>query len=258
MITTGSWATRCEVDEQEVGDSSAQWRSSTTWSWTKRSRPRERLREALEEVTTSLLRRQLPRLRKVREDPAETGDDVRELGGVVANGLPEVVEARRLRETAFDDLRERQIGKRLVALVAVPDKHSEPTARGVVGHLHRETRLAHARSAGEHHQRPRPRGHGRWRYESWYVPVPVRRTACVRRGKARRRAPRPGVPGAFRRLALVRRPTPRPSGKIPTRSGRRGRARTSRMRPSGCSATARPRARRRSARCARSRPGSSS
>src|SRR5208337_875850 len=79
--------------------------------------------------------------------------DLGQFSRVVANSLAVIVQACRARQTAFNDLGEREVGKRFVSFVAAPQRASEADARRVLRHLHRQAGLAHAGSIPQHDNR---------------------------------------------------------------------------------------------------------
>ena len=108
---------------------------------------------ALEEIATPLRRRQFQWLRYIRINSAQAWSDLGQFGRVVSHPPAVIIQARRLGEAAFDDLREWEKGNPLVSFVTVSDQVSEAGARRVLRHLHRQAALAHARSAREHDDR---------------------------------------------------------------------------------------------------------
>ena len=90
------------------------------------SRARQRLENALEKIAALLRRRQFQWLRNIRKNSPKAWSDLGQFSRIVAHPPAEIIQARRLRQIAFDDLGERQIGKRFVSFVAVPDGHRKP------------------------------------------------------------------------------------------------------------------------------------
>src|SRR5271169_4725349 len=97
-------------------------------------RIRERPGKALEEIAVLLRRRQLQRLRNIRENPSNARSNLCQFGRVVPHLPTVVIKACSLRQTAFKDLDERKKRKRLVSFVAMPDDASEANARRVFRH----------------------------------------------------------------------------------------------------------------------------
>src|SRR5260370_29940556 len=85
------------------------------------SRIRQRLGKALEEIAALLRGRQLQRLRNIREHSSNAWSNLCQFGRVVPHTQTVVIEARRLRQTAFKDLNERKKGERFVSFVAMAD-----------------------------------------------------------------------------------------------------------------------------------------
>src|SRR5271166_6049581 len=93
------------------------------------------------------------RLRKIGKHSAKMWSDLGEFSRVVANSPAVIVQACRARQITFDDLGEREVGKRFISFVAAPQRASEADARRVLRHLHRQAGLAHAGSIPQHHNR---------------------------------------------------------------------------------------------------------
>src|SRR5260370_8779663 len=114
----------------------------------------QRLRIALEKIAAPLTGRQFQWLRNIRENSPQAWSDLCQLGRIFSHPPAEIVQTRRLSQIAFNDLDEGDQGKRFISFVAVADGASEANAARVLRHFHRQARLANARSAPEHDDRP--------------------------------------------------------------------------------------------------------
>src|SRR3989442_12438095 len=77
---------------------------------------------ALEEISTRLLQGQLRRRWELREDAAQAGRELRQLGGSLAQALPEQLSAGCACAFRFNHFRKREVGARLLPLVTVADQ----------------------------------------------------------------------------------------------------------------------------------------
>src|SRR5580704_10415969 len=107
----------------------------------------DRVGNALEKMTALLRRRQFEWLRNIRKNSPKAWCDLGQFSVIFPYPPTEIIQARRLSEVAFNDLREREKGKRFVSFVTVPDQVSEANARCVLRHLHRQAALADPRAA---------------------------------------------------------------------------------------------------------------
>src|SRR5260370_40687659 len=110
----------------------------------------------MEKIAALLRRRQFKWLRNIRTNSSKTWRELGQFSRVVPHPPTEIIQACRLRQIAFNDLGEGEIGKRFVSFVAVPDEASEANARRVLRHLDRQAGPAHGGSAPGPHQRPVP------------------------------------------------------------------------------------------------------
>src|SRR5258708_35422801 len=114
------------------------------------SRTPDRVGNALEKMTSLLHRRQFHWLLNIRKNSPEAWRDQSQFGRICSHAQTEIIQARRLSEIAFNDLREGEKGKRFVSFVAVTDQASEADARCVLRRLHRQPRFTHPRSTSQH------------------------------------------------------------------------------------------------------------
>src|SRR5260221_11801792 len=70
----------------------------------------QRLREALEQIAALLRRRQFERLRNIWKNAPKAWRDPGQFGSIAPHLLAILIQARRLRETAFKDPRQTEIG----------------------------------------------------------------------------------------------------------------------------------------------------
>src|SRR4029077_19875219 len=100
------------------------------------SRAPHRVGNALEKMTELLRRRQFQWLRNIRKGSPKAWCDLGQFSRIFSYPPTEIIQARRLSEVAFNDLCEREKGKRFVSFVAVPDLALEANARCVLPHPH--------------------------------------------------------------------------------------------------------------------------
>src|SRR6266851_3438407 len=114
------------------------------------SRAPRRVGNTLEKIAALLRQRQFQWLRNIRKNSPEAWSDLGQFGRVVSHPPTEIIQARRLSEVAFNDLREQEKRKRFVPFVTMPDQVSEANARSVLRHLHRQAGFTHPESARQH------------------------------------------------------------------------------------------------------------
>src|SRR5260370_27567265 len=107
------------------------------------TRAPRRVGNTLEKIAALLRQRQFQWLRNIRKNSPEGWSDLDQFGRVVSHPPTEIIQARRLSEVAFNDLREREKGKRFVSFVTVPDQVSEANAPTVLRHLHPQACVTH-------------------------------------------------------------------------------------------------------------------
>src|ERR1700746_1167675 len=92
------------------------------------SRAPYRVGNALEKITALLRRRQFQWLWNIRKTPPKAWCDLDQFSRIFLYQPTEIIQARRLREVAFNDLRGGEKWKRFVSFVTVPDQVSEAKA----------------------------------------------------------------------------------------------------------------------------------
>jgi hypothetical protein len=107
----------------------------------------------LEKVAALLRSRQFQRFRKIGKNAPKTWRDLSDFCCIGPDLPTEVIQTRCLRQIAFDDLGEREVGKRFVSFVAAPDGAPEASAGGILRHLHRQAGLTYTGSIPEHDNR---------------------------------------------------------------------------------------------------------
>src|SRR5437868_9994380 len=107
----------------------------------------------MEKIAPLLRNRQFQRSWKIGKNSPKAWCDLGQFSQSVAHPSTVIIQARRPCKIVFDDLDDREVGKRFVSFVAVPDGALEANARRILGHFNRESGLTHAGSIPEHENR---------------------------------------------------------------------------------------------------------